>query len=139
MRQQVVALCLSLILNVVLVPAQTPPAPSPQGESGRTDTSTEPISQFKEAGVMAPRLTDSPDPEYPRRGRNGLREGTVVFQLVVGRDGLPRDIKIVRSVSPGFDQAAADAVKRWKFAPATKNGQAVSARIKVEVSIKGNY
>jgi TonB family protein len=58
---------------------------------------------------------------------------TVVLELIVTRDGLPEDIKVVRSVGPALDNKAIEAVRKWKFAPATKNGKPVTVQIRVEV------
>jgi len=60
--------------------------------------------------------------------------GTVLLGLVVGSDGLPRDITVSRPLSPDFDAAAIDAVKKWKFSPATRDGKPVATAIKVEVN-----
>jgi TonB family protein len=55
---------------------------------------------------------------------------------VVGPGGLPRNIKIARSLSPEFDAAAIDAVKKWKFDPATKDGNPVAVQINVELTFR---
>jgi TonB family protein len=85
-------------------------------------------------GVKPPRAIHSPPPEYPKEARKERREGTVVIKLVVGANGLPRDISVDRPLSPDLDKAAMDAVKKWKFAPGTKDGEPVGVWIKVEVS-----
>ncbi len=87
-------------------------------------------------GVTAPRLIYDRNPEYPRTGRNGKKGGIVVLGLVVGSDGLPRDFEVVHSLSPGFDKEAINAVKKWRFAPATKDGKPVAAKISVQVSFR---
>jgi protein TonB len=58
--------------------------------------------------------------------------------LVVGSDGLPRDVKVSRSLSPEFDEAAIDTVKKWKFAAGTKDGKPVATRLNVEVTFRLN-
>jgi TonB family protein len=84
--------------------------------------------------ITAPHATYSPDPKYPKKESKAHRRGTVVLDLVVVADGLPRDIKVYLPLSPEFDEAALDAVKKWKFSPATTDGKPVATQIKVEVS-----
>ncbi|PYX34382.1 MAG: hypothetical protein DMG80_02235 [Acidobacteria bacterium] len=84
--------------------------------------------------VTPPHATYSPDPKYPEKARRAKQRGDVILQLIVGADGLPRDVKVDRGLTPELDQAALDAVNRWKFAPAAREGHPVSAQIKVEVS-----
>ena len=59
-----------------------------------------------------------------------------IRSLIVGSDGLPRDIRVGRSLSPEFDESAIDAVKKWKFAPATKDGKPVAVEINIEINFK---
>jgi protein TonB len=77
-----------------------------------------------------------PDPEYPEKAHREQKEGTVVLFMVVGAGGLPRNIKIAHSLSPELDEAAIDAVKKWKFDPATKDGNPVAVQINVEVTFR---
>jgi periplasmic protein TonB len=53
--------------------------------------------------------------------------------VMLGQDGKPRDIKVARSIDKAFDGAAMDAVRRWKFEPATCDGAPVETQINVEV------
>jgi TonB family protein len=84
--------------------------------------------------ILPPRRTYYPDPEYPKKARKAHQQGTVVLELTVGVDGLPRDVKVARSVSPELDQAAMDAVNQWKFVAAMKEGKFIALRVNVEVS-----
>jgi TonB family protein len=56
-----------------------------------------------------------------------------MLQLVVDADGLPRDIQVTRSLGMGLDEKAIEAVSKWRFEPARKNGQPVPVLIHVEV------
>src|SRR5437868_4290096 len=84
--------------------------------------------------VTAPRPIYSPDPTYPEKARKKKQRGTVLVALVVNSDGLTKDVAVERGVNPELDEAATDAVKRWKFTPASKDGKPVNVKIKVEVS-----
>jgi len=86
--------------------------------------------------ITAPHATYAPDPEYPNRERKARHMGTVILGLIVGPDGLPRDIAVSRTLSPDFDKAAMEAVRKWKFEPATRDGKPVATAIKVEVSFR---
>ena len=59
-----------------------------------------------------------------------------MLYLIVGTDGLPRDIRIARSVGYGLDEEAIKAAKKWKFKPATIKGRAVSVAINIEMDFR---
>jgi protein TonB len=100
-------------------------------------SATEAGQIYKVGGnVKPPHALYSPPPEYPKKARDKHRQGTVALRIVVGVNGLPSDIAVTRSLSHDFDKAAVDAVKKWKFSPATKDGEPVSAYITIEVSFR---
>jgi len=84
--------------------------------------------------VTPPHATYQPDPEYPAKARKKKESGTIVLALVVGSDGLPYEVKVVRGLSEELDRAATDCVARWRFSPASKDGRPVPAEIHAEVS-----
>jgi TonB family protein len=63
-------------------------------------------------------------------------EGAVIISVLVGKDGMPSDLKIVRGLGYGLDENALAAVARYRFQPATKNGVPVATRIPVEISFR---
>jgi periplasmic protein TonB len=87
-------------------------------------------------GVLAPKPLATPDPQYTEEARQAKYEGTCVLAMIVGPDGKPRDIRIQRGLGMGLDQKAIDAVRQWRFDPATKDGRPVAVQISVEVSFK---
>jgi len=60
----------------------------------------------------------------------------VQLTFIVGADGLPRDIRVTKSLGYGLDQKAIEAVSKWRFRPGQKDGQAVDIRATIEVNFK---
>jgi periplasmic protein TonB len=87
-------------------------------------------------GVTAPRPIFDPDPEYSDAARKAKYQGSVLLWLIIGPNGRPRNIRVQRSLGMGLDEKALDAVSRWRFQPATLNGQPVAVQINVEVSFR---
>jgi TonB family protein len=56
--------------------------------------------------------------------------------MIVGPDGRPHEVRVMRSVGMGLDEKAIEAVRTWKFEPARKDGQAVAVQISVEVAFR---
>jgi TonB family protein len=78
-------------------------------------------------------LTDQPPIAYPANAKT--LQGTVVLQVLVGRDGTVQDAKFLQG-SLAFARTAIDGVKQWKFKPYTMNGRAVSVQTKLTLSFK---
>ncbi len=87
-------------------------------------------------GVSAPRTLFAPDPEYSEEARKAKYQGTVVLWVVVGPDGRTHDIRVQRSLGLGLDEKAVEAVRRWKFEPARKDGQPVAVQVNIEVNFR---
>jgi len=86
--------------------------------------------------VKAPTLISKHEPEYSEEARKAKLEGTVVLSLVVGEDGTPRDIRVVKPVGLGLDENAISAVTGWRFSPGTKAEVPVPVNCSVEVSFR---
>lgn len=84
--------------------------------------------------VSAPRVIYSPDPEFSDEARKAKYQGTVVLWIIVDENGRPRDIRVQRSLGMGLDEKAMEAVRKWKFDPARKDGHAVPVRVAIEVN-----
>jgi TonB family protein len=52
---------------------------------------------------------------------------------IIGSDGRPRNLHIVRSLGMGLDQKAMEKVKTWLFEPGKKDGQPVAVAMNIEV------
>ena len=51
--------------------------------------------------------------------------GTVILYGIIRADGTVHDVRVLRSVDDRLDQFASQAIAKWQFQPATKNGSAV--------------
>ena len=80
-------------------------------------------------------LAQSLDPEYPAAARAGGLRGSVVLQVLIGRDGAVQDAKFLQG-SLVFARAAVDAVKQWRFKPYSMNGRAVSVQSVITLNFK---
>ena len=83
-----------------------------------------------------PQVVKSPPPNYSKEARKKKIEGTAVLWLIVGADGLPRNIRVARSLGYGLDEEAIKAVQKWRFRPSTVDGHPVAVQINVEVSFR---
>ncbi len=91
-------------------------------------------------GVRPPVLIHRVDPEYPPIARRANLGGEVVAQLLVGIDGRVEEIRIVEVTQSGlgFEQATEEAVRQWRYRPATKNGVKVRTWIRIKVTLTLN-
>lgn len=103
--------------------AKAPPAPAPVSAS---PLATEP--RF-DADYL-----DNPAPVYPAMSRRLEESGKVVLRVYVESSGRPSQIQVkASSGSPRLDQAAQDAVWRWKFVPARRGDEAIGAWVLVPI------
>ena len=77
-----------------------------------------------------PRVLRKVDPKYPEAARRANREAVVIVSFTVDVDGKAIDIEVAEPKGFGFDQAAVDAIKRWRFTPAKKGGESVPMRVR---------
>jgi protein TonB len=75
---------------------------------------------------------NNPAPDYPPMSRRMGEEGRVLMKVLVSAEGAVQDVQIEKSSgSDRLDNAAINAVKRWRFIPAKKNNQPLSAYVLV--------
>jgi TonB family protein len=80
-------------------------------------------------------LIQPTDPIYPDAARAGGQRGSVVLQVLIGRDGSVQDAKFLQG-SLVFARAAIDAVKQWRFKPYSLNGRVVSVQSLITLHFK---
>ncbi|HEX4823008.1 MAG TPA: TonB family protein [Candidatus Polarisedimenticolaceae bacterium] len=83
--------------------------------------------------MIAPVRIVKVEPVYPSTPRIARMSGSVVVQAVVGLDGRIESAEILASTSALFNAAAIEAVRQWRYTPATMNGRPVRVYISVRV------
>jgi len=78
-------------------------------------------------------VTEQPALAYPANAKG--QKGTVILQVLVGRDGTVQDAKFLQG-SLVFAKTAINDVKLWKFKPYTMNGRAVSVQTLLTMNFK---
>lgn len=80
-------------------------------------------------------VVNNPPPSYPGEAVRNNLTGTVMLEILVGIDGKPVEVTVVKSSGHRvLDQAARRVVmSRWTFQPAMEGGQPVQARGRVPI------
>jgi len=73
-------------------------------------------------------------PVYPADALRRQIEGWVDLEFVVDRTGRPRDLVVVRATPTGpFEQAALDAVAKYRYEPFSRDGQVYERRVRLRL------
>jgi TonB family protein len=121
---------LAVVRSFPLKAAGTPPAVN------NTQQNTRPEFYKVGNGVSTPIPIYKPDPQYTAKAKATKIQGTVTLWIVIGADGAVKEVEVSKPLDPGLDQNAENAIRTWKFQPATKSGQPVACKVMVEVTFK---
>lgn len=112
--------------KVIEAPAPAAPPPPPKPVAPVADT-------------RLPTPISAPPPRYPSDAMRRGVGGTVRVKVTVAADGSVEQLDIVEtSGNRSLDRAALETLRRWKFQPATRAGQPVSADVVVPISFDIN-
>ena len=113
--------------------AALPGNPAPLPESYNPDAS----GIYKIGGdVRAPVVVSQVNPDFTQEARAKKISGDVKVGLIVDAQGLPQNVHVERGVGSGLDEKAVEAVRGYKFKPATKDGVAVPVKISIMVNFQ---
>jgi len=73
---------------------------------------------------------------YPDMARRIGRQGTVVIVAFIDETGIVRKAEIKEGIGLGCDEAAASAVLKTRFQPATQRGKAVKVRVSIPIRFR---
>jgi len=88
-----------------------------------------------------PRETDAraiytPEPDYTEEARQVRREGVCVVSFIVGLDGRTSNIVVTKKLGMGLDEKAIEAVGKWTFEPARRNGRPIITHMLLNMRFK---
>jgi TonB family protein len=95
-----------------------------------------PFTQGTGSELTAPVALRKVDPKYPPELRKANVEGEVILYAIIRKDGSVDSIQLVRSVDPGLDANAMEALAQWKFRPAQKHGEPVDLEAVVHIPFR---
>jgi TonB family protein len=97
----------------------------PASPSSRGAASDPPADASSQSDLSAPVATRKVDPAYPLELMHQNVGGTVILYAVIHADGTVGSVRVLRGVDERLAQFASEAIAKWKFQPATKNGAPV--------------
>ena len=104
-----------------------------------THAGSGPGGSSAQAGSLAetpPRAIYSPEVEYTDRARNAKLEGICTVSLIVGLDGKPSNVVVIKKLGMGLDERAVETLSRWKFEPGRRNGKPVMSHLTLSLQFK---
>lgn len=112
-------------------PLATEPVELAQAAPPAATPSTAPAQEAQSPPPVIPPRSDAahlnnPAPVYPPESRRRREQGRVLFEVYVQVDGSVGEIRLKQSSgSQRLDDAALDAVKRWRYVPARRGGEPI--------------
>jgi protein TonB len=89
--------------------------------------------QLRIGGNVGPlRLINHVRPVYPPSAKNAGVEGVVKLQSIIGTDGSVQAVRVLSSIDADLTNAAVEAYRQWKYAPALLNGIPVETTANVD-------
>lgn len=87
-------------------------------------------------GTEAPVPVRTVAPEYPGALKRSGVSGIVTLNCLIDEKGDVQDVSLEKASDEAFIQPAIEAVKKWKFKPAKKDGVAVAIKVSIPVRFR---
>lgn len=86
--------------------------------------------------VVAPVRLHDPPPVYTEMARKARIQGVVIVQAIIDTEGNVTNVKVLKGLPMGLDTSAVNAVKSWRFKPATLGGRPVTVYYNLTVNFQ---
>jgi TonB family protein len=84
--------------------------------------------------VTTPVPLNNVEAEFSDEARREKYQGTCLISLIVDAHGMPQNVRVVKPLKYGMSEKAIEAVNKYRFKPAMKNGEPVPVMVNVEVN-----
>jgi TonB family protein len=78
-------------------------------------------------GISPPAVVKAIKPRYPEGARQFRESGFLIVHLRVTADGFPHEPRLVKPLPAPLSYAALEALRSWRFKPATHDGEPVAS------------
>ena len=130
----------SLETPTLKTPARKSSAPRKSGSVSSVNRPAKPgpaVIAKPTGKLIAPRPIVSPRPAYPAIAEQRGIEGRVILVATISTKGRVSSLHIRKSAgNTSLDQAARDAVRRWKFSPAKRGNTPVAAELTIPIDFR---
>lgn len=89
-----------------------------------------------EDAVMRPSVIERFKADYTPEALADRRQGSIILNLIVGEDGMPRNFRIEQDIGLGLAEKAIEAVMKWRFLPGIANGRPVPVEASIEIPFR---
>lgn len=115
--------------DVAAAPVVAPPS---QGGGTKETETADRFAYYDEPPVQK----FSPKPEYPAFAKKMGIQGKVILEAEILTDGTVQRINVLKKLEPSLDQAATEAVRKWRFQPAMVNGKPIAVWVQLDVGFE---
>jgi TonB family protein len=96
-----------------------------------------PLLRASSEGVAPPKVRRRREPAVPEGAGAFGAEGILIIELTIDRDGRPRSPHLLKGLqAPTLAYVALDAIRQWRYTPATLNGQPVDIAFDVTFNFR---
>jgi TonB family protein len=88
------------------------------------------------ADLSQPAATRKVDPAYPLQLMRENVAGTVILYAIIRADGTVGNVRVIRGVDDRLDRFASQAIAKWQFQPAMKNGSPVDVEATFQIPFR---
>jgi protein TonB len=92
-----------------------------------------PAAALADSRIEPPVPVRTVSPSFPNDLHDKGISGVVMVNVLIDQQGNPQDLKVARSSNSEFEGPALEALKKWKFKPAERDGSAVALRVVIPI------